>query len=164
MVTSARLAAGTRLQKRSFAARRIRARQRSITTFRGVGAELVERHPLESTLIENFDALRCLQPVLARHHGVHCAADHFARDAVGWTGEGLVRFRSRALGLLRRRWHVLTLATLAGHLTVFVLLLACLRTVGVGAADSWGRALHAPVTVAVSSSAAMTPISEASRG
>jgi uncharacterized protein (TIRG00374 family) len=53
------------------------------------------------------------------------------RRDVGWTGEGLVRFRAGALGLLRRRWHVLTLATLAGHLTVFLLLLACLRSVGV---------------------------------
>ncbi len=57
----------------------------------------------------------------------------FRRDDVRWTGEGLVRFRSSALGLLRRRWHVLTLATLAGHLTVFVLFVACLRSVGVDA-------------------------------
>ena len=55
------------------------------------------------------------------------------RREVTWTAEGLVRFRSSTLGLLRRRWHVLTLATLAGHLTVFVLMLACLRAVGVEA-------------------------------
>lgn len=42
-----------------------------------------------------------------------------------------MRFREDALGLLRRRWHVLTVATLAGHLTVFLLLFVCLRTVGV---------------------------------
>ena len=54
-----------------------------------------------------------------------------ARREVNWSGEGLVRFRARALGLLRRRWHVLTFATLAGHLTVFLLLLACLRAVGI---------------------------------
>ena len=46
-----------------------------------------------------------------------------------------MRFREGALELLRRRWHVLTVATLAGHLTVFLLLLACLRTVGVGVAE-----------------------------
>ena len=57
------------------------------------------------------------------------------RREVAWTGEGLVGFRSGALGLLRRRWHVLTLATLAGHLTVFLLLLACLRAVGVGGSE-----------------------------
>ena len=55
------------------------------------------------------------------------------RPAVVWNGESLATFRGSALGLLRRRWHVLTLATLVGHLTVFVLLLVCLRTVGVTA-------------------------------
>ena len=53
------------------------------------------------------------------------------RGPVEWGGESFVRFRSDALGLLRRRWHVITLATLAGHLTVFVLLLVCLRVTGV---------------------------------
>lgn len=50
---------------------------------------------------------------------------------VAWGGEGFVGFRARALGLLRRRWHVLTVTTLVGHLTVFLLLLACLHAVGV---------------------------------
>lgn len=53
------------------------------------------------------------------------------RGPVEWDGTSFVSFRARALGLLRRRWHVLTVATLAGHLTVFVLLLVCLRAVGV---------------------------------
>ncbi len=53
------------------------------------------------------------------------------RGPVGWGGASFSRFRSEALGLLRRRWHVITVATLAGHLTVFVLLLACLRVTGV---------------------------------
>jgi uncharacterized membrane protein YbhN (UPF0104 family) len=57
------------------------------------------------------------------------------RGPVGWDGESFVQFRSQALGLLRRRWHVITLATLAGHLTVFVLLLACLRVTGVTGAE-----------------------------
>jgi len=52
------------------------------------------------------------------------------RGPVSWGGESFARFRSRALGLLRRRWHVITVATLAGHLTVFVLLLVCVRVVG----------------------------------
>lgn len=45
--------------------------------------------------------------------------------------ETLLRFRARAVELLRRRWLHLTLATLAGQLTVFVVLLASLRTLGV---------------------------------
>jgi uncharacterized protein (TIRG00374 family) len=54
---------------------------------------------------------------------------------VAWGGEDLARFRSRALDLLRRRWHVITLATLAGHLTVFLVLLTCLRAVGITGSD-----------------------------
>jgi uncharacterized protein (TIRG00374 family) len=57
------------------------------------------------------------------------------RGPVTWTGESFVRFRNEAIDLLRRRWHVLTLATLAGHLTVFLLMLACLRVFGVSAAE-----------------------------
>ncbi len=57
------------------------------------------------------------------------------RGPVGWGGASFSRFRSEALGLLRRRWHVITVATLAGHLTVFVLLLACLRVTGVNESE-----------------------------
>jgi uncharacterized protein (TIRG00374 family) len=53
------------------------------------------------------------------------------KSPVSWRGESFVRFRSQALGLLRKRWHVITLATLAGHLTVFLLLLVCLRVTGI---------------------------------
>jgi uncharacterized protein (TIRG00374 family) len=52
------------------------------------------------------------------------------RGPYDW-GESLARFRRDALDLLRRRWHLLTLATLAGHLTVFGVLLASLRSFGV---------------------------------
>jgi uncharacterized protein (TIRG00374 family) len=60
------------------------------------------------------------------------------RESVGWTGESFVRFRNQAIGLLRRRWPVLTLATLAGQLTVFVLLLVSLRVLGVSASQVTG--------------------------
>ena len=53
------------------------------------------------------------------------------RGPVEWGGASFTRFRSQALGLLRRRWHVITIATLAGHLTVFLLLVVCLRVTGV---------------------------------
>jgi uncharacterized membrane protein YbhN (UPF0104 family) len=53
------------------------------------------------------------------------------RNPVTWDGESLVGFRFRAVGLLSRRWLWLTLATLAGQLTVFVVLVVCLRTLGV---------------------------------
>jgi uncharacterized protein (TIRG00374 family) len=54
------------------------------------------------------------------------------RGPVGWDGTSLVHFRARALGLLRRRWPVLTVATLAGQLSVFLVLLASLRALDVG--------------------------------
>jgi putative heme transporter len=57
------------------------------------------------------------------------------RKPVAWAGQALVTFRLRALGLLRRRWWQLTLATLAGQGTVFFVLLGCLRSLGVSAAE-----------------------------
>jgi uncharacterized protein (TIRG00374 family) len=57
------------------------------------------------------------------------------RGPVGWTGDSFVRFRDEAVDLLSRRWHVLTLATLAGQLSVFVVLLVSLRVLGVSASE-----------------------------
>jgi uncharacterized protein (TIRG00374 family) len=76
---------------------------------------------------------------------------------VSWTGANLARFRNDALGLLGRRWHFLTGATLAGHLTVFLVMLVSLRVFGVSsdevsfveafAAWSLGRVLGSlPIT------------------
>ena len=53
------------------------------------------------------------------------------RRPVGWGGAEFVRFRSEALDLLRRRWHVLTIATIVSQLAVFVVLVVALRAVGV---------------------------------
>jgi len=53
------------------------------------------------------------------------------RRPVVWGGASLVLFRRQAVGLLRRRWWALTLATLAGQLSVFLVLVTCLRTLGV---------------------------------
>lgn len=53
------------------------------------------------------------------------------RPQVAWSGEDLARFRGEALDLLRKRWHWLTLGTLAGHLSVFLVLFVTLRAVGV---------------------------------
>jgi len=57
------------------------------------------------------------------------------RKPVHWSGESFARFRNRTNRLLRRRWHVLTLATLAGQLTVFLVLLVSLRVLGVSGGD-----------------------------
>ena len=57
------------------------------------------------------------------------------RNPVKWDGDAFVRFRTETMGLLRRRWHVLTLATLAGHLSVFAVMLVSLRVLDVPASD-----------------------------
>jgi putative heme transporter len=57
------------------------------------------------------------------------------RQPVEWDGEAFVSFRNRTNRLLKRRWHVLTLTTLAGHLTVFLVLLVSLRVLDVPASE-----------------------------
>src|SRR5262249_47560594 len=57
------------------------------------------------------------------------------RGPVKWSGKSFERFRDEAGDLLERRWHLLTLSSLAGNLTVFLLLLISLRTLGVPAAQ-----------------------------
>lgn len=80
------------------------------------------------------------------------------RGPVGWTGESLVRFRRQTIGLLRRRWHALTAATLAGQLTVFLVLYACLRVLDVSAAEVTGiEAFAAWSLIRVLGSLPLTP-------
>jgi uncharacterized protein (TIRG00374 family) len=57
------------------------------------------------------------------------------RPPVKWDGESFVSFRHEAVGLLKRRWHLLTISTLAGQLTVFLVLFACLRVFDVSSAE-----------------------------
>jgi putative heme transporter len=49
--------------------------------------------------------------------------------------EAVVGFRHGSIALIRRRFAQLTLATLAGHLTVWLVLLVALRAVGVGSGE-----------------------------
>ena len=55
----------------------------------------------------------------------------FRRVPVLWGGESFERFRRDTVELLRRRWHLLTLTSYAGTLTVFLVLLLSLRACGV---------------------------------
>ncbi|MFO7572844.1 MAG: lysylphosphatidylglycerol synthase transmembrane domain-containing protein [Gaiellaceae bacterium] len=80
------------------------------------------------------------------------------RSPPTWGGERFVSFRWQTLGLLERRWHVLTLATLAGHLTVLVLLLVSLRIVGVtGSEVSLVEAFAAWALVRILGALPLTP-------
>jgi uncharacterized protein (TIRG00374 family) len=77
---------------------------------------------------------------------------------VKWDGEAFVRFRQETMGLLRRRWHVITLATLAGHLSVFAVLLVSLRVLDVPASEvTWIEAFAAWSVVRVLGSLPITP-------
>lgn len=49
----------------------------------------------------------------------------------GWP-DRLVAFRRSTVDLIRRRWAWLTLAALLGNITVFAVLLVCIRAVGIG--------------------------------
>ena len=63
-----------------------------------------------------------------------------------------------ALSLLRRRWHWLTLTTLASHLSLFLVLLLALRHVGVSEHEvSWVEALAAFALVRLLSAFPITP-------
>jgi putative heme transporter len=80
-------------------------------------------------------------PRLARRIGdlaariVSWAKGLIRRKPVAWDGESFVRFRDRTNTLLKRRWHVLTLTTLAGHFTVFLVLLTSLRVFDVSGGE-----------------------------
>lgn len=80
------------------------------------------------------------------------------RRTVAEGGERLALFRELALHLLRKRWHVLTASTLLGHLTVFVVLLVCLRSVGTTASEvSWIEAFAAWSLVRILGAVPLTP-------
>ncbi len=80
------------------------------------------------------------------------------RDPVDWSGATLVEFREEALGLLRARWHWITLGTLAGHLTVYLVLLVSLRALNItGGEVSLAESFAAWALVRVLGQIAITP-------
>jgi uncharacterized protein (TIRG00374 family) len=63
--------------------------------------------------------------------------------ATGWD-IAVTRFREKTIGLMRTRWHDITLATLISHLSLYLVLLVTLRHIGVSDADvSWAEVLAA---------------------
>ncbi len=80
------------------------------------------------------------------------------RPPVTTWGAGAVRFRTTTIGLLRRRWFPLTAATLVSHLSLYLLLLLTLRTLGVPqAAVGWTAVLGAFSLVRLASALPITP-------
>jgi putative heme transporter len=79
------------------------------------------------------------------------------RERPRWA-EGAVRFRAGSVMLLRRRWHLLTLATVVSHLSLFLVLLLALRHVGVAESQvSWVEVLAAFAFVRLLSAFPITP-------
>jgi uncharacterized membrane protein YbhN (UPF0104 family) len=72
---------------------------------------------------------RMIGDLIAR--AASAALGSIGRAPVTWSGTSFARFREQAVGLLRARWHWLTAGTLAGHLTVFLVLILTLRAVGI---------------------------------
>ena len=70
----------------------------------------------------------------------------------------MVRFRGETVHLLSRRWHVITLAAFVGHLTVFGVLLVCLRATGVPSSEvTWVEAMAAWGLVRLLTAVPITP-------
>ena len=75
-----------------------------------------------------------------------------------WGGPSFERFRSSVGDLIRRRWHVLTAASLAGSLSVFGILLVSLRALDVPASEvSAAEAFAAWALVRLVASIPITP-------
>jgi uncharacterized protein (TIRG00374 family) len=75
----------------------------------------------------------------------------------GWDAS-LRDFRARTADVLQRRWVWLTLTALLSHLSLFVLLVASLRAVGVSAQEvSWAEALAAFASVRLVTALPITP-------
>ena len=85
-------------------------------------------------------------------------ARRFRRGPFEAWGERLAVFRIQSIDLLRRRWHWVTLATVVSHLSLFFMLLAALRHMGVGADTVTGpEALAAFAIVRLLTALPITP-------
>jgi putative heme transporter len=86
------------------------------------------------------------------------ARGRIRRDPVAWDGRSFERFRADAVALVEKRWHLLTLCTLAGSLTVFAVLLLSLRALQVPAAEvSFAEAFAAWALARILGSIPITP-------
>jgi uncharacterized membrane protein YbhN (UPF0104 family) len=103
-------------------------------------------------------ALGLFALALASHRVARRAGELLTRLTSRWEAGTLLGFRAQAIALLRRRWLHLSLATLAGQLTVFLVLLASLRTLGVeGGEVSLVEAFAAWSVVRLLGSVPLTP-------
>lgn len=77
--------------------------------------------------------------------------------AEGW-GDATAKFRGRVVGLVRRSWIWLTVATVVGHLSLYLVLLVTLRDVGVSNDEvSWIEILAVFALVRLVTAIPLTP-------
>jgi uncharacterized protein (TIRG00374 family) len=75
----------------------------------------------------------------------------------GWE-ESFAKFQRMSAGLLKGRWHWLTLATVVSHVSLFWVLLGCLRFIGIGPdVIPWPEALEAFAVVRLATVLPLTP-------
>jgi uncharacterized membrane protein YbhN (UPF0104 family) len=80
------------------------------------------------------------------------------RPPVRGRGQATVKFRSRAGGLLRRRWPAITAAALVSHLSLHLVLLVTLRNVGVpDDAVGWAEVLFVFASTRLLTAVRFTP-------
>ena len=66
----------------------------------------------------------------------------FHRGPVTGWDLAVVKFRGRVIGIVRRRWVALTVATIVGHLSLYAVLLIALRQIGVAEDEvGWAQVL-----------------------
>ena len=99
---------------------------------------------------------RDLGDVAARF--VSWALGKVRRGPVAWGGESFKRFRDDVGDFLERKWPWLTLAALAGNLTVFGVLMVSLRALDVPASQvTWVEAFAAWALIRIIGSIPITP-------
>ena len=82
----------------------------------------------------------------------------FRRDPMADWGQRATKFRRDTIGLLRHRWIMLTVATLVSHVSLYIVLLATLRNVGVSQEQlSWITVFAAFSFVRLISALPITP-------
>jgi uncharacterized membrane protein YbhN (UPF0104 family) len=82
----------------------------------------------------------------------------FRRSPVTGWGEAAMRFRGQTIGLLHDRWIRITAATLISHISLFLVLLVALRSVGVSQEElSWVVVFAAYAFVRLISALPVTP-------
>jgi uncharacterized protein (TIRG00374 family) len=123
------------------------ALSRSVSTGRVI-AGLLGIAALVAAVVIFVMALRTEQHAARIGNRAARVASFFTRlvrrpPATGWD-IAVTRFREKTIGLLRARWHAITISTLVSHLSLYLVLLITLRHIGVSQDEvHWAEVLAA---------------------